>query len=248
MSSHSTLTWKVPFHESLYPGIESSAGIATETINNLRDQWLTAFNWSKEQHEMNLFNHFTVKVEGQKIHYIHEKTSTPNAIPLLLLHGWPGSFLEFVPIIKPLTQEARTLSGKPISFHVIVPSLPGFAFSSPPPANWTTEDTARIYHTFMTEVLGFDKFAVLGTDWSAAPAYTLYANYTESVRALHAAFLPFLPPTMEQIAAENVSLTPLEQFEHARATEWAETGWDISLSSQQRHVLVPFSTSSMYIY
>jgi pimeloyl-ACP methyl ester carboxylesterase len=138
-------------------------------------------------------NQFTSNIEGLILHFIHERSSDPHAIPLLLNHGWPGSFLEFTPIIKELTKVATTSTGKPISFHVVVPSLPGFAFSSAPPANWTLEDTARIQHTLMTQILGYKEFATHGTDYGSGPAYTLYANYSRSTRAAHFTFIPFLP-------------------------------------------------------
>ena len=81
------------------------------------------------------------------------------------LPAFTGSFHEFIPVIKPLLQSATTSSGKNISFDVIVPSLPGFTFSSAPPANWTVADTGRIFNTLMTEVLGYETYALHGTDW-----------------------------------------------------------------------------------
>jgi pimeloyl-ACP methyl ester carboxylesterase len=102
-----------------------------------------------------------------------------DAIPLLLLHGWPGkyshrpllapilfpgSFQEFFPVIKTLTQPWTSPTGKRISFNVVVPSLPGFLFSSPPPQNWTNSDTARLFNILMTEVLEYPTYALHGTD------------------------------------------------------------------------------------
>lgn len=121
-------------------------------------------------------------IEGLNIHFVHEKSLSKDAIPLLLLHGWPGqslrlcsllsfdslvegSFTEFIPVITPLTQNSITLTGKSVSYHVVVASLPGFTFSSAPPANWTVDDTGRIFNTLMTEVLGYSTFTVHGTDW-----------------------------------------------------------------------------------
>lgn len=158
------------------------------------------------------------------IHFIHEKSHDPEAIPLLLNHGWPGSFLEFVPVINNLTQKATTSTGKPISFHVIVPSLPGFAFSSAPPANWTVDDTARVFNTLMTKVLGYETFATFGTDFGAGPAYSLYDNYNSSTRAAHFAFLPFSCLTPDQLAAENITLSTLEQSEEQNFVTWSTTG------------------------
>ena len=144
----------------------------------------------------------------------------------MLIHGWPGSFLEFAPIIKPLTTKTATSStGRPVSFDVIIPSLPGFAFSSPPPANWTNDDTARLFNTLMTSVLGYKTYATHGTDWGADVAYSLYDNFNSTVRAGHFAFIPFYPLTWDQLAAENISLnTELERFEEERFAEWSTTG------------------------
>ncbi|KAK0648103.1 Alpha/Beta hydrolase protein [Cercophora newfieldiana] len=207
-----------------YPGLGSSLGIDLDVLKGLKDKWLRGFDWKKEEDAINKFKHFTAKIEGLDIHFIHEKSDDPTAIPLLLNHGWPGSFLEFAPLIKPLTLKQNTSTGKPVSFHVIVPSLPGYAFSTPPPANWTADDTARVYNTLMTEVLGYKTFATHGTDWGSAISYSLYDNFNSSVRAAHFAFIPFFPLGPDQLAAENITLSPLEQFEANRVVEWGTTG------------------------
>jgi pimeloyl-ACP methyl ester carboxylesterase len=170
------------------------------------------------------FNHYTAQIEGLEIHFIHAKSKAPNAIPLLLLHGWPGSFLEFVPIINELTEKATTAAGKKVSFDVIVPSLPGYAFSSVPPVEWTIADTARVFDTLLTKVLGYDTYATFGTDWGAGVAYSLYGQFNMTVRAAHLAFLPFSPLSSEQLAAENITLSPLEEYEQANAEEWTRSG------------------------
>ncbi|PVH93144.1 alpha/beta-hydrolase [Periconia macrospinosa] len=208
-----------------YPYLASSAGIDLDVLKFLRAEWLSKFDWQKEQDEMNRLKHFTSSIEGLTLHFIHERSSDPDAIPLLLNHGWPGSFLEFTPIIKELTQSAKTSTGKRVSFHIVVPSLPGFAFSSAPPANWTLEDTARVQHTLMTEILGYERFATHGTDYGSGPAYTLYANYSQSTRAAHFTFVPFLPLLPEQLAESNITLNgSLEKAEQSNALVWRTTG------------------------
>lgn len=170
-------------------------------------------------------HHYTAEIEGLKVHFVHEKSKDVNAIPLLINHGWPGSsFLEFEPVISELTKVVNISSTDNISFDVVVPSLPGFAFSSSAPANWTLDDTARIYNTLMTEVLGYPKYSVHGTAHGAAIAYTLYEDYTTTTRAAHFTFIPFFPPTAEEVAKMNISLTPLEEFMLQRSDEWAQTG------------------------
>lgn len=170
------------------------------------------------------FSHYTVPIEGLDIHFIHEKSKSSDPIPLLLLHGWPGSFLEFAPIIEELTQQVRINSGKTVSFDIIVPSIPGFAFSSVPPVNWTIADTARVFNTLLTKVLYYETYAVFGTDWGAGIAYTLYDQYNTTVRAGHLAFLPFFPLDQAGLASQNITLSPLEQFEELETVEWNSYG------------------------
>ncbi|KAK5732448.1 hypothetical protein LTR17_010504 [Elasticomyces elasticus] len=202
-----------------YPSLGNSAGIDLDVLKGLREEWLNSFDWPKEQASMNEL------IEGLKIHFIHEKAADPNAIPLILAHGWPGSFLEFAPIIRNLTQQANTSTNKSTSFNVVVPSLPGFAFSSLPPANWTIDDTARVYNTLMTGVLGYKTFAVFGTDWGSGPSYSLYNNFNATTRAAHFAFVPFLPKTVDALKVDdNITLTLAEAFEEAESEAWLTTG------------------------
>ncbi|KAJ7885232.1 Alpha/Beta hydrolase protein [Mycena leptocephala] len=118
------------------------------------------FDWEAQQAALNEFNHYAVVIEGQTVHFVHQKSDDPDAIPLILLHGWPGLFFEFSQVIKPLTESWSSATGKNVSYHVVVPSLPGFVFSSPPPQNWNMDDNARIFNILMTEVLSYSTFAV----------------------------------------------------------------------------------------
>ncbi|RDW85444.1 hypothetical protein BP5796_03769 [Coleophoma crateriformis] len=211
-------------HFPEYPDVGSSFGIDLNTLRSLRKEWLTSFNWGKEQNSMNQFKHFEATIEDLTIHFIHEKSTDADAIPLLLLHGWPGSFLEFLPVIDQLVQTGATSLGKPVSFNVIVPSLPGFVFSSPPPANWTVHDTARVFNTLMTDVLGYSTFAVHGTDFGVGPGYALYDEFNETTRAAHFVFLPFYPLKPDALQALNISLSPLEKFEEQGFEQWDSSG------------------------
>ncbi|KAF4983050.1 hypothetical protein FZEAL_1450 [Fusarium zealandicum] len=214
---------KLP-EKSAYSSLGASAGIDLEVLKQLQSQWVNDFDWKSEEEDMNSYNHFTTTVEDLKIHFIHESSGEPDAIPLLLLHGWPGSFLEVLPVVKPLTQKAKTSTGKDVSFDIIVPSLPGYAFSQSPPASWTVADTARIFHTLMTEVLGYKTFAVNGTDWGSGIAYALYEQYTAATRAAHFSMIPFIPKLRDQLAASDIELTPEEQFQEQRFALWSTTG------------------------
>ncbi|KAJ7310939.1 Alpha/Beta hydrolase protein [Mycena albidolilacea] len=171
------------------------------------------------------FSHFVVLIKGQSVHFVHQKSEDPNAIPLIFLHGWPpGSFYEFLPVINPLTESSTSASGKTVSYNVVVPSLPGFVFSSAPPANWTVDDTTRIFNMLMTDVLGYSTYAVHGSDWGSVMAYSLYSSFNTTVRAAHFVFLPFPPPSAEDIAAKNITLYDIQKVTEHRVIEFNAIG------------------------
>ncbi|KAJ7451839.1 Alpha/Beta hydrolase protein [Mycena galericulata] len=209
----------------LYPSVPDK-GIELDFLSELRSDWLgsPAFDWETQQAELNQFDHYTAEIENQTVHFIHQKSTDPDAIPLIMLHGWPGSFQEFAPVIKPLTELWANPNGTKVSYNVVVPSLPGFVFSPAPPGNWTIDDTARIYNTLMTEALGYSTYAVHGTDWGSAVGYSLYGTYNTTVRAIHFPFIPFFPPSTEDIAAHNITLSTAENITVQRLTDWTNTG------------------------
>ncbi|KAH0497617.1 hypothetical protein TgHK011_004910 [Trichoderma gracile] len=207
-----------------YPGLSPDAGIPLSTLQSLRTEWLTNFSWKKEQAAINKYPQFTAEIEGLTIQFVHQKSSAPDAIPLILFHGWPGSFLEFLPLVTELTSKAKTPAGKSVTFDVIIPNLPGYGPSSAPPANWTTADTARIMNTLMTDVLGYRKYATHGTDWGCPIAYHLYSSYNTTVRASQLVFLPFFPYTPDQLSDAGIALNELERFEEESFMEWYTNG------------------------
>ncbi|KAK7927646.1 alpha/beta-hydrolase [Apiospora marii] len=208
----------LPDHEEYY-GLGASLGIDLHVLKELQTEWTTTFDWSAEQDSLN--KSYTATIEGLAIHFLHQRSEDSNAIPLILSHGWPGSFAEFIPVIDPLTNGSKESS---VSFHVVVPSLPGFAFSSAPPANWTLDDTARVFNTLMTEVLGYNTYAAHGTDWGATVAYSMYDNFAASVRAVHLTSIPFLPVAPAQFPDYGIKLDENEKFQQQLMEQWMATG------------------------
>jgi pimeloyl-ACP methyl ester carboxylesterase len=206
-----------------YPGLGNTFGMDLDVLKSLQTTWTSNYSWTVEQAKFNKFQQFTTTIEGLDIHFIHQKSGLNDSIPLILNHGWPGTFQDFFPLIPGLTSASKTPHGKNVSFDVVIPSLPGFTFSSAPPQNWTLQDTARVFNTLMTDVLGYDTYAAFGTDWGCVIAYTLYSNYTTSMRALALDYLPFFPLTQDQLAADGITLDSFgelayEIYEHALAT------------------------------
>lgn len=175
--------------------------------------------WTDSNHRL---NHYETTIEGLRIHFVHHKSSEPDAIPLIALHGWPGSFMELTPLIPRLTKSPKG-QHEPI-FDLVIPSLIGYGLSSPAPDGWNTTDSARVFNTLMTKVLGYEKYAVHGTDWGAAVAYQMYTNFNESNRAAHFTFIPFTPQSEVQLEERNITLTEGEKFQLHRSNDWVSGG------------------------
>lgn len=164
--------------KAVYPDLGFTKGTNLQWLKARQETWAHDFNWDKTQARMNRyyrtftvglpligifsFSHYKVTIEDVVIHFIHKPSRHKNAVPLILNHGWPGSFYEFNRVIEPLASPPKGQQ----AFHVVVPSLPGFGFSSPPSSfARTTNDTARIFTTLMTDVLGYKSFGAEGGDW-----------------------------------------------------------------------------------
>ncbi|KAJ6629756.1 Alpha/Beta hydrolase protein [Mycena sp. CBHHK59/15] len=220
--------------QPLYPNVGFDKGIKLDYLRELQREWVGSFDWESQEAELNQFNHYTAEIEGQTVHFIHEISTEPDAIPLILLHRWPGSFQEFAPVIKPLTQSWTSPSRKAVSYNVVVPSLPGFVFSPVPPPNWTIDDTARIFNTLMTDVLGYSNYALHGTDWGSAVGYSLYSFFSATVLADHFVFLHIFPPSAQEIAARNITLTAQQNVTEQRYIEFTTSGMGYFMEQTNR--------------
>ncbi|KAJ7139486.1 Alpha/Beta hydrolase protein [Mycena epipterygia] len=210
--------------KALYSAAGIEFGVQLDFLRDLQSEWLNGYDWAEQEAVLNQLAQYTTTIGGQTVHFVHEKSQEKDAIPLLLLHGWPGSFQEFLPVIKVLTQPWTSATGKTVSYNVIVPSLPGFLFSSPPPQNWTISDTAHLFNTLMIDILGYSKYALHATDWGAGIGYDLYKTYNASVRAAHFVFLPFSPPSPQEIADNNITLSDIAKVTLQRGVDWTTIG------------------------
>ena len=136
-------------------------------LRKLVDYWANKFDWKKQEALLNEYPQFITEIDGQNIHFLHIRSGNPNAIPLMLIHGWPGSFADFVNLIEPLTNsDAGDENGK-LSFHLVIPSIPGFGFSTPVKRKgWNMFRIAAAF-TALMEQLGYAKFSIHGGDMGA---------------------------------------------------------------------------------
>ena len=148
-------------------GAGTGYGMPLEVVRRLAGYWRTGYDWRAHEARLNEIPQFTTTIDGQNIHFLHVRSAEPAALPLLLLHGWPGSVLEFLAMIGPLT-DPRAHGGDPSrAFHVVVPSLPGYGFSGPTTEpGWDSARMARAFAALMAR-LGYDRWGAAGGDAGA---------------------------------------------------------------------------------
>ena len=151
-----------------FPGDDQWAcGVSRTYLRELCDYWRTTFDWRAQEAILNSFEQFQWHVDDQPIHFIHARSPEPDALPLLLVHGWPGSIFEFVKVIGPLSDPARHGAAGRNAFHVVAPSIPGYGFSGPTvSAGWGPKRIAAAFADLMEE-LGYARYGAAGGDWGA---------------------------------------------------------------------------------
>ncbi|MEV7802527.1 epoxide hydrolase [Microbispora sp. NPDC088329] len=149
------------------PGDGWGRGVPAAFLRELARHWRQDYDWRGQEARLNEFPQFMTEIDGQDIHFLHVRSAESGALPLVLTHGWPNSFLEFTELIGRLT-DPRAYGGDPArAFHVVVPSLPGFGFSAPPRgAGWSAARVARIWAELMRR-LGYDRYGAQGGDFGA---------------------------------------------------------------------------------
>jgi pimeloyl-ACP methyl ester carboxylesterase len=160
-------------------------GTDTAYLKQLVAYWRDRFDWRAQEHALNQFEQFTTNIDGLTIHFLHRRSKQAHAFPLLITHGWPGSFVEFAKIIGPLTDPAA-FGGRPEdAFDVVIPSIPGFGFSGKP--REPGYDTARIgaIEAKLMARLGYDRYGVQGGDWGSIIGTQIALNDALHVAGLH---------------------------------------------------------------
>jgi pimeloyl-ACP methyl ester carboxylesterase len=207
------------------PGSGWDYGTNLAYLKELVDYWRTRFDWRAQEKRINAFQHFKTTVKGQGIHFIHERGQGPNPMPLVITHGWPGTFFEMYKIIPMLADPGR-YGGDPVdAFDVVVPSMPGYGFS-----DLTTErgmhvlKVSDLWAALMTETLGYDRFGAQGGDWGASVTNYLGYAYPQQVIGIHTTSIT---RPMPYLGSEAKALTEAEKAFMAKREAWlqAEGGY-----------------------
>ena len=179
-------------------------GFPLARLRALAEYWRTDYDWRAHEAALNELPHFTTEIEGQNIHFVHVRSPRPDALALVLTHGWPGSFLEFLDVIEPLSRD----------FHLVIPSIPGFGCSGPThEGGWDTVRVARAWAELMRR-LGYPRYGAQGGDFGASISTALGAVAPEHVVGVHVNYLPTRP---DPDADVRLSATDEARLERVRA-------------------------------
>jgi len=202
-----------------------SQGVPLARMRELVDYWRSAYNWRRCEDRLNALDNFITEIDGLQIHFIHARSPHPDALPIVLSHGWPGSVLEFLDIVEPLTRPELHGGNAKDAFHVVMPSLPGYGFSGHPKGTgWGIERIAKAWDTLMQR-LGYERYVAQGGDWGSAITRAIAAQRPAGLAAIHLNMVIVFPPEGEDLSAPDAVEALKAADDHKR--------WGLGYSTQQ---------------
>lgn len=201
-------------------------GVPIDYLRDLVGYWRDTYDWRAQEERLNQLNHFTTTIDGQSIHFVHEQSPHPGALPLLMTHGWPGSVVEFLDVIPRLTNPEAYGGRAEDAFHVVAPSLPGYGFSEPPrTTGWDEGRIARAFVTLMDR-LGYGRYVAQGGDWGAQVTTRIGSLDSGHCAAIHLNMALGSPPaeSAHLTDEEKADLASMKQFGSEESGYAAEQG------------------------
>lgn len=186
-----------PEHETVN---DDTQGVQSKTIQALAKYWGTDHDWSKCEAKLKSLPHFITEIDGLDIHFVHVRSKHENALPLIVTHGWPGSTIEQLKIIDPLTNPTEHGGSASEAFDLVIPSMPGYGFSGKPKeAGWGPERIAKAWITLMKR-LGYTRFAASGGDWGAIVTDFIGVEAPQELIGIHTNMAGAVPPEVDKAA------------------------------------------------
>ena len=180
---------------------DSSQGVQLATMQELAHYWATDYDWRKVEARLNALPQFITEIDGLDIHFIHVRSKHENALPMIVTHGWPGSIIEQMKIIGPLTDPTAHGGSASDAFHLVIPSLPGYGFSGKPTApGWNPVSIARAWATLMQR-LGYTRYVAQGGDWGNAVSEVMALQQPPGLLGIHTNMAATVPANISKALA-----------------------------------------------
>ncbi|MEU6773590.1 epoxide hydrolase family protein [Streptomyces sp. NPDC046759] len=231
------------------PGAGWEYGVPAGYLRELVRYWRHEYDWRAAEAELNRWPQFTTSIDGARIHFAHIRSPEPDATPLMITHGWPGSIVEFLDLAGPLTDPVAHGADAADAFHLVVPSIPGFGLSGPTSEpGWEAGRVAGAWVELMRR-LGYERFGLQGGDWGAAISRELGRAHPDRVIGVHLNLLPGAQAATEPTEEELAALGPEERertlLSWRRWAEWSREGTGYAvLQSTRPHTLAYALTDS----
>ena len=216
---------------------DRSQGVQLATLRELARYWSTEYDWRKAEARLNALPQFTTKIDGVEIHFIHIRSRHENAMPLIMTHGWPGSVIELLDTVGPLTDPTRYGGTSADAFHLVMPSLPGYGFSGEPTElGWDSGRIARAWAKLM-ERLGYTRYVAQGGDVGAAVTDAMGRQAPKGLLAIHVNLLAGASGIADKLPAKSAQ----ERAAHKALETFRATGFGYFLEQSTRPQTIGYS-------
>jgi len=216
---------------------DRSQGVQLATLKALAHYWATAYDWRKAETKLNTYPQFVTKLDGVDIHFIHVKSKHPNALPMIITHGWPGSVIELLDVIDPLTNPTAHGGSAADAFDVVIPSLPGYGFSGvPAELGWESGRIARAWAVLM-ERLGYTRYVAQGGDVGAAVTDAMGRQGPKGLIGIHLNLLAGAPAIADRLPAKSEQ----ERAAHKALATFKASGFGYFLEQSTRPQTIGYS-------
>jgi len=216
---------------------DRSQGVQLATLKALAHYWATDYDWRKAETKLNTYPQFVTKIDGVDIHFIHVKSKHPNAMPMIITHGWPGSVIELLDVIDPLTNPTAHGGSAADAFDLVVPSLPGYGFSGvPAELGWESGRIARAWAVLM-ERLGYTRYVAQGGDVGAAVTDAMGRQGPKGLIGIHLNLLAGAPAIADRLPAKSEQ----ERAAHKALATFKASGFGYFLEQSTRPQTIGYS-------
>src|SRR5215467_11273106 len=217
---------------------DDTQGVQLATMQALARYWATDYDWRKCEAKLNALPQFITEVDGQDIHFIHVRSKHENALPLIITHGWPGSYIEQTKVIDPLTNPTAHGGTAADAFHLVIPSLPGYGFSGRPTApGWNPVSIAKAWATLMQR-LGYTRYVAQGGDWGNAISEVMALQQPPGLLGIHTNMSATVPPDVSKALAAGgpppAGLSPEERHAWDQLDDFYKNGLGYAIEMNNR--------------